>query len=317
MRGGLRTCSVIVGAALALHPSAAFAQSDAERAAARDLFHEGDDLQRVGRYADALERFDRAQKLVAAPTNLVRIAECDVAIGRLVEGAEAYRSAIRMPLGADASVALSRAQDQARSELVKVEPRVPRATLVVSPANVAALEVRVDGEPLNTAALGESLPLNPGSHKFVISAAGHATATRVVSLDEGDAKRITVALHEETEGHEESGEPTAAYASFGVGGAGLLAGSIFGVLALGDKSHLSSACNANDVCPSSSQRDISGLSRNAWISNVGFGVAIVGASIGTILLLTRSASDTAPSVTSAHVEPWIGLGTAGLAGAFR
>src|SRR6516165_4974217 len=79
----------------------AFAQvTDAERAAARQLFKEGDDLQRDGKFPEALDKFQRAQQVFAAPTNLLRIAECQAALGRLVESAESYRAVVRSPLPA-------------------------------------------------------------------------------------------------------------------------------------------------------------------------------------------------------------------------
>ena len=76
------TSSALSGAPLALAQV-----SDAERAGARELFKEGDDLQRAGHFAEALDKFQRAQQVFAAPTNLLRMAECDAALGRLVESA--------------------------------------------------------------------------------------------------------------------------------------------------------------------------------------------------------------------------------------
>ena len=85
--------------------------SDAERAAARDLFKEGDELQRAGKFADALDKFQRAERAYDAPTNVVRIAECQAALGRLVESAETYRSALRAPLPPGSPQAFQTAMD--------------------------------------------------------------------------------------------------------------------------------------------------------------------------------------------------------------
>src|SRR5579859_6968345 len=100
---------------------AAFAQvNDAERAAARDLFKQGDELQRAGHFAEALDKFQRAQQVFIAPTNELRIAECDAALGRLVESAEAYREVLRFPLPTGAPPAFQAAVDQAKAELSQV-----------------------------------------------------------------------------------------------------------------------------------------------------------------------------------------------------
>src|ERR1700735_2616047 len=80
-------------------PGAAQAQvTESERAAARQLFHEGDELQRAGKFVEALDKFQRAQQVFSAPTNMLRIAECDAALGHLVQSAEAYRALVRTPL---------------------------------------------------------------------------------------------------------------------------------------------------------------------------------------------------------------------------
>src|SRR5258708_31663881 len=76
--------------------------SDTERAGARELFKQGDQLQRAGHFAEALDKFQRAQQVFAAPTNLLRIAECDAALGRLVESTEPFRAALPSPLPAGA-----------------------------------------------------------------------------------------------------------------------------------------------------------------------------------------------------------------------
>src|ERR1035438_7326849 len=104
----------------------AFAQvSDSQRAGAR--------RERAGRSPHALDKFQRAQQVFAAPTNVLRIAECDAALGRLVESAEAYREVLRTPLPAGAPPAFQAAVDQAKAELSQVEPRVPRLTGQVLP----------------------------------------------------------------------------------------------------------------------------------------------------------------------------------------
>jgi tetratricopeptide (TPR) repeat protein len=214
----LRTA--VCTAAVLASPASARAQSDSERAVARDLFHEGDELQRAGRYPDALATFERAQKLVSAPTNLVRIAQCDVALDHLLEAAETYRAAIRVPLPPDAPTALSHAQDQAREELAQLEPRVPKVTLAITPPNAAGLQIHIDGRPLNVAAVGQPVPLDPGPHVIAISA-GTASAERHVDLQERDVKRVTVVLDERAELHG-SPSPSPPYLALGLGAAGVV-----------------------------------------------------------------------------------------------
>lgn len=315
----LRACTLV---AALLAPFTAHAQSDPERAVARDLFREGDALQRSGYAADALEHFKRAQALVAAPTNLVRIAECEAAIGHLVRAAEIYREAIRFVLPPKPPAAFSIAQDQAKVEIADVEARTPRLTLAVGPADAPNLAIAIDDRSINVATLGEPTPIDPGRHKIVVSATGYATARRTITLAERDTKKFSIALGAgdvADDTSSTSSTPIAAYVAFGVGGVGVVLGSIFGVLALNDHSTLESACK-NGTCPASSASDISALHTNGWISNVGLALGVVGVGVGTVLLLTSNGSRSESADGAArtpHVTGWIGAGAAGIGGTFQ
>src|SRR5579863_3165041 len=106
----LALCAASLGAS-----APAFAQvTEAERAAARQLFKEGDELQRAGKFTEALDKFQRAQEVFSAPTNVLRIAECEAALGHLVVSAESYRALVRTPLPKGSPPAFQAAVDQAR-----------------------------------------------------------------------------------------------------------------------------------------------------------------------------------------------------------
>lgn len=168
---------------------------DAERAAARDLFKQGDELQRAGNFTDALDRFQRAQQVIQAPTNVLRIAECQAALGKLVESAESYRAVIRWPLAAAAPPAFQSAIDQARGELSQVDPRVPRLLVKVSPPGVANESLVIDGTAVSGALVGEPIPLDPGDHKVTVNAPGYASPEQTVTLRERETKTLNVELH--------------------------------------------------------------------------------------------------------------------------
>src|SRR5580700_5202438 len=137
-------------AALLVTARVAHAQgvSDADRAAARELYVQGVELQQAGKFAEALDRFNRAQAVFSAPTHLLHIAECDASIGRLVESAETYRTLVRTPLPPSAPQAFVQAQQQAGVELTQVEPRLPSIRLLVHPENVQGLTIQIDGQPM-------------------------------------------------------------------------------------------------------------------------------------------------------------------------
>jgi hypothetical protein len=190
------TCSAAITSVLLGGAREAGAQvSDAERAGARELFKEGDQLQRAGHFAEALDKFQRAQQVFAAPTNVLRIAECDAALGRLVESAEAYREVLRSPLPAGSPPAFQAAVDQAKAELAQVEPRVPRLVVQVQPASVQSPQMQIDGQNVSGALLGEPISLDAGSHKIAVLAPGYAATEQQVDLKEHDSKTIALTLN--------------------------------------------------------------------------------------------------------------------------
>ncbi|MGD0674740.1 MAG: tetratricopeptide repeat protein [Polyangiaceae bacterium] len=167
--------------------------TDAERATARQLFKEGDELQRSGRFADALDKFQRAQETFGAPTNLLRIAECEAALGRLVESAEAYRAVARASLGPSAPAAFQAAVEQARAELGQVEPRVPRLIVQLQPPGVK-VQLQIDGQNAPSALLGEAIPMDPGPHQIGASASGYRAIEMAVTLKERESRTATLTL---------------------------------------------------------------------------------------------------------------------------
>jgi hypothetical protein len=168
--------------------------ADSERAAARQLFREGDELQRAGKVEEALDKFERAEHAYAAPTNVLRIAECQAALGRLVASAESYRSLLRAPLPPDAPAVFRAALEQAKGELGQVEPRIPKLRISPEPANVAGATLRIDSQPVSSALIGEQIPLDPGQHRIDVSAPGYLPSNATATLREHDENTLRIAL---------------------------------------------------------------------------------------------------------------------------
>jgi hypothetical protein len=173
--------------------------SDAERASARELFGEGYDLQRQGRFAEALDKFARAQAIFSAPTNMLHLAECQAALGKLLEAAESYRLVVRTPLPPGSPPAFQYAVDVAKSELAQVEPRVPRMTVRIEPAGIPDARIEIDGRPLSSALIGVPVPHDPGMHAVRGLAAGYVTSEQTVTLEERDFKTVSVSLRAASE----------------------------------------------------------------------------------------------------------------------
>lgn len=180
-------------AAMAWAAVAAAQVSDGQRAAARDLFKQGDELQRAGHFAEALDKFQRAEQVFAAPTNELRIAECEAALGQLVESGEAYRLVVRAVLPPGSPPAFQAAVDQAKAEFEQVDPRIPRLVVQVQPA-AANVRLQIDGQGVPSALLGQPMPLDPGPHKASAVAPGYAGAEQSLLLKERETRIIQLVL---------------------------------------------------------------------------------------------------------------------------
>ncbi len=106
--------------------------------------------------------------------------------------------------------------------------------------------------------------------------------------------------------------PIPMYVAFGVGGAGLLIGSIFGFVALGKKSDLDGTCTSTRLCPPSQKDAISTLKTDSTISTVGLIVGAVGVAAGaTLFVLNRRSAE-----SGVHVSAYLGPASGGLVGSF-
>lgn len=180
-------------------PREAHAQlSETERkAAARAAYTEGLALEEAGKHAEALARFEAAQKLFDAPTHLLHIAQCQAKVGKLVESAETYEILTRKTLGPDASEAFVRAQEAGREEGPAVRARIPtlRLTVKPDPTQLANLRVVVNGAAIPNELLGISRPINPGTYRLSATADGAATPAPIdVQLREKDARAVDLIL---------------------------------------------------------------------------------------------------------------------------
>jgi hypothetical protein len=312
---------------------------DAENtAAARTLGIQGVQLADAGKCPEAIEKLQRAETLHHAPTILGRLGECQVAVGQLVAGTENLNSVVREPLAANAPQVYRDAQDRAKKVLATATPKIAHLTISVVPPD-ANPTVTIGGKPIPSALIGAERPTDPGTLEVTATAPGYKAAGQSVTLAEGGHQEITLTLEKDPNAvaplppvttplvpapapAASPPEPapkkshTLAYVALGVGGAGLLVGTVTGVLALGKASDC-----PNKVCTNQSKLD--DAKSMATISTVGFGVGVVGVALGTILLVTGHSQESAPAQTTAHYEPklslkpWFGVNTAGLMGSFQ
>jgi len=190
--------ATVLAALLWLTSSAHAQMSETEKkAAARAAYQEGVKMQDDGKYAEALVRFESAQKLFDAPTHLLHIAECQALTGRLVESSENYELLARKTLAPGSPDAFTQAQQQGQAELPALRARIPslRVTVKPGPQQVQNLQVNVNGVNMPNELLGIARPLNPGTYRFSAQAVGWATASSIdIPLGEKEQKSVELTM---------------------------------------------------------------------------------------------------------------------------
>ncbi len=329
------------------------AVSPEDIASARALGIEGVRLAEAGDCASAIPKLQAAENLYHAPTTLERLGECEISVGHLVAGTETLNRVVREALPASAPPAFLNAQHRATQLLATAQPRIGKLRIHVEGAPADKVAVTVDGANVPSALFDAERATDPGTHEVKATAAGFRPVTSSVDVPPGADTAVWLKMEVDptagapppvevpgaggttpattttanvTQPPTQPPPPSGpnrvpAVIALSLGGAGIAVGAVFGVLALGTKSTLDSAC-VSKVCPASSQDDINNLARGATLANIGFAVGAVGIAVGTVLLVTAHGSEprTASAATSGRalrVEPWVGLGAAGVGGTFE
>jgi hypothetical protein len=194
----------LLGTALVGARTARAQMTEGERkGAARAAYLEGVELQDKGKPAEALARFEAAQKVFDAPTHLLRIGECQELTGRLVEASETYETLIRKTLPPGSPEPFVQAQEQGKTKLEKLRPRIPtmRVTVKPEPQALANLQITLNDRQLPVELVGIARPVNPGSYQLSAAASGWRTAAPVtVDVQEKEQKSIELVLQQSAGG---------------------------------------------------------------------------------------------------------------------
>jgi hypothetical protein len=178
--------SLLIAASVAA-PQPAAAE---DKAAADAAFREGKRLLAAGETAQACARFEGSLKLMEQLGVRLNLADCYERMGKMSAAYAAFRAA---------EIAAKRAGDSranfARARIAALAERMPTLTVVVSAgADVAGLEIRRDGEPLDGGLLDMPLPVDPGEHTVEAVAPGHRAWSTTIVTEEGSRHRIEVPL---------------------------------------------------------------------------------------------------------------------------
>ncbi|HYQ15000.1 MAG TPA: hypothetical protein VEQ58_04570, partial [Polyangiaceae bacterium] len=171
------------------------AQTKDQKAGARAAAEAGGDAFDNGKYAEAADLFERAERLLHAPPHLLFAARSHVKLGHLVEARELYLTLTREHLPANAPRAFRDAQQLGEKELAAVEPRLAYASVVVQGgAGAANVKVLRNGEPVPPELLGVPTPINPGESSYQAFADDMESTTTKVNFREGVRETVVLTL---------------------------------------------------------------------------------------------------------------------------
>ncbi|HYQ16768.1 MAG TPA: hypothetical protein VEQ58_13445 [Polyangiaceae bacterium] len=296
--------------------------SAAETAAARALAVDGLKLAQANNCVEAVPKLERAEKLYHSTMVATRLGECYVSVGRLVEGTEILRKALREPQATEPTPALAKALERAQKVLDAAKPRI--AGLTIKVAAVQDMSVKVDGTLVAAALIDTEIPVDPGEHAVEVAAPGFIKSGSRINVAEGEKKSVTMTLARDPNApvvvpqsekqpaqepasarqnnaverpapvtspppEERAPNRTAAYVALGIGAAGLVTGGVLGALTLKQHSDLKGHC-PNDVCTADKQGDLDSAKRMGNFSTIAFGVGGAGLVLGTVLFFTASPS---------------------------
>ena len=322
-------------------PQLAFADSTAEdMASARNLFNKGRELRDQGDLKGAVEKFKAAHSMGNTPLTGYELGKTHMQLGEIVEAREAFLSVGRVPVAKDESAKSAAARTESQKLADDLRAKIPTLRVVFTGlAEGASASVTIDGSAIPAAALSEPRGVNPGKHIVAITVAGAAgdkkeeievkeSETREVTIDvsslkPGTATTTTTTATTETpptppppkDSPKSGGISPLTFVGFGIGGVGLIVGGVTGILAMSKASQVKDQC-INSRCPPAAQSDLDSTKTFATISTIGFIAGGIGITLGVIGLASGGSSSETKSAKRPTITPWIGLGSAGVSGAF-
>jgi hypothetical protein len=319
---GLALTLALAASTLAAAP--ARADDTASVAVAQQLYDEAKAAMGKEDYATACQKFAESNRLdPATGGTLLNLAVCHEKMGKIATAWSEFEEAAQLARHFER---VDREQ-LANDHVEKLRPRVSFLALHVpdTMVAVAGITVAVDGTPLGQAAWG-NIPLDPGQHTVTAAAPGRvpwttqvtigpsaerpvveipalepatptptatptATATATPTPTPTATATATATPTTTTAGEvstDRSSRRTLGFLLGGVGVAGILVGSGFGIAALDLNSSSKHNCQPPTGSAAACGNDLTGQHAllDANISDVAFGVGVVGLAVATYFILT-------------------------------
>lgn len=247
---------------------------------AREAYERGRAAFTAGNFQEALTAFQEAYEAKPHPTVLVSIAECQERLeqwGATVETLEHYLR--------DSPQARDREAMEQKIAAIRARPAILNVT-----SEPPGAKIFLDGTDTGKVTPSE-LEVAPGDHTIKLTLEGHTDAEEQTTVTFGERRDMPLTLDtpepEDTgeqpvpEEHVSEGTPVALYVGAGLAGVGLVAGTVFGFMALSEKSDF-------DDAPSTDSADRG--ERFALLADISFGVAVAAGIATAVMIFTKSGS---------------------------
>jgi hypothetical protein len=306
------------------------AQSGQDQAAAEALFRQARDQMAAGHYADACPKFAESERLDPAPGTLLNLATCYEKSGQIASAWVTYKEAALSARRADQP---ERAQF-ARGKADELEATLPTLTIhVPDAADRPDLEVKRDGQLVARAEWEAPIPVDAGAHDVEASAPGRKTWQGRVDVTGAGAKAsVEIPVLETapvarpalaqslliasagtaapvTHG---SGQRITGVLVGGAGLAGLVVGTVFGLVAKSENDTAKSECLGNTLCDTDGYASNRDAHTSATVSTIAFAAGAAFLAVGVVLYATApSGMAASPATASVGVAPFAGPDAAG------
>jgi hypothetical protein len=186
-----RRIAAALSLGLALMSGSALADpTPEERAAARQMFTEGKELEKQKNWADALEKFRKVGAIKMTPQVRFHIALCEENVGHLVAAINGFELAAEEARSAGASAAEVAENAPARAEALR--KRVAMLRLEITGKQISS-KIVLDGAPLGKAAQDVPIPLDPGAHVIEVQdASGKSTFRKELTVSEAASEAVAI-----------------------------------------------------------------------------------------------------------------------------
>jgi hypothetical protein len=320
---------VVLCLATALASTWAHAQpSAADKETARNLMIQGNERYEAKDFAAALKAYSAANDIMHVPSTSVAVALAHAELGQLVEARDQALEAARYPKRDSEPEAFQNAREEAAALADKLALRIPSLQVTVQGVRPGvAPDVRIDDVSVPYTAVGLSRRVNPGVHRLVVSAPGYEDASAPIQLQETEKRTITIALKPMSPPVASAPVPAASqrpapspgtspivYVGLAVGAAGIITGSVTGLVAFSKATDIKQDCDGN-ACPQSREADANSAKSIAATSTVAFGVGAAGlgvALVGWLASRGTSGAQSTASIPTPRMVPLIGVGQAGM-----